>query len=584
MWCDSEDPADYPPDKPIHAESGKFTYNDTDGLRYDRIARASEEELKREVRRRARHYTKPWAIAQLSLYGIEHKKSNSVGNIQKIFENAVKKGQCKTPTAELQAFEARLAETYQRHLTEHAEAVENWEKERFAQFSNVADEAHFNTDRFLAKYFLRGGVLGGLPDKTRQKEALILDDEAPYDLAQKVNAIPGLVCRQMKYVTLIGWEESITPVALDAAFEQLASAVTKRYKIDVPREEAEMDLDRFMGKYFWSSRVNRIPEPTKTPEPLKFMIGNFKHGTLETNLKVGVSSTPGLHLEYATGWVGTPSLGGSVDYIVVGWGPEKVRKVVRALEGEQRKKEAEEEAQVKARQAEEEAEFWRPHTAFMATYRPTPGPVTLGDLKGSYMVKCEKLSSEWEDPCRGMRIDIQQQTNPLGVIAAFDFGIVSGTMLLSLSEDSLHAFTEEMAAERDSDSDSDADSEYGYAGMGDSKRKRTGGYGNSNPSFRRRLGEAPKPNRIYFRWAGAAVPGNELDGPIDELNDRGYLDFLPANKAVAHGMWIYVAFFGSGTKIDLSVHKIANEPSRKPDNKWSDYRDPKYYNLYPKWH
>jgi hypothetical protein len=92
MWCDSEDPADYPPDKPINAESSKFTYNNTDGLRYDRIARASEEELKREVRRRARHYTKPWAIAQLSLYGIEHKKSDSVGNLQKIFENAVKKG------------------------------------------------------------------------------------------------------------------------------------------------------------------------------------------------------------------------------------------------------------------------------------------------------------------------------------------------------------------------------------------------------------------------------------------------------------------------------------------------------------
>jgi hypothetical protein len=71
---------------------------------------------------------------------------------------------------------------------------------------------------------------------------------------------------------------------------------------------------------------------------------------------------------------------------------------------------------------------------------------------------------------------------------------------------------------------------------------------------------------------------------MDQLDDRGYLDLLPANKAVAHGMWIYVGFFGSDTKIDLSVHKITNEPSRKPDNKWSDYRDPKYYNLYPKWH
>jgi hypothetical protein len=54
-----------------------------------------------------------------------------------------------------------------------------------------------------------------------------------------------------------------------------------------------------------------------------------------------------------------------------GWGAEKVRKVVQALEGEQRRKKAEEEAQVKARQEDEEAEFWRSYTTFMATYRPT---------------------------------------------------------------------------------------------------------------------------------------------------------------------------------------------------------------------
>ncbi|KAJ0417553.1 hypothetical protein BJY00DRAFT_200829 [Aspergillus carlsbadensis] len=485
MRCDGEDASNSPPAKPFHAASGKFTYNNTDGLRYDRVARASEDELKREVRRRTRHYTKPWAIAQLSLYGIAHKKSDSVGNIQKIFEDAVKTGQCKAPTAEVQAFEARLAETYDRQLAEHAEAVKDWENKRFAQLSDIADQAHFNTDRFLAKYFLTGGAVGGRPDKTRRREALILDDVAPYDLAEKVRAIPGLVCCQTKYVTLVGWQLSITSAALDSAFDQLASAVTKRYKIDVPREEAEMDLDRFMGKYFWSSHANRNPDRAKTPQPLKFMISPLEDGKLEANLKAGASSTPGLHLEHATGWAGTPSLGGPVNYIVVGWGAEKVRKVVRVLEGEGRKNKAEEKAQEKARQEEVEAEFWRPHTTFMATYRPTSGTLTLGDLKGSYMVKCEKLSEEWEDACRGLRIDIQPQANPLGVVAAFDFGIVSGTMLLSLSEDSLHAFVEEMAAERgsDSDSDSEADSESGFGcySEGDPKRKRTGGDGNPIP-------------------------------------------------------------------------------------------------------
>jgi hypothetical protein len=417
---------------------------------------------------------------------------------------------------------------------------------------------------------LAGGVVGGLPDKTRQKDALILDDEAPYNLFEKVNAIPGLVCRQMKYVTLVGWEESITSAALDAAFEKLASAVTKRYKIDVPSEEAEMDLDRFMGKYFWSSRATRVPDQKKTPEPLKFPAYAFGDRKLEAILKEGVSATPGLHLESTS------------EYVVVGWGAGKVGKVVQALEGERQQMEAEEEAEEKAREAGEEAEFWHPHKTFMASYRPTPGPLTLADLKGSYMVKCDKLSGAWEDACREMRIDIQPQNNPLGLVAAFDFGILSGTMLLSLSEDSLHAFAEEMAVDPDSDSDSDAgpESQFDYPG----KRKRNGGDGNSNASFRRRLGEAPRPNRVYFRWAGAAAETNDLDGPIDELNDRGYLDFSPSDKSVAHGMWIYAVIFGSDTKIDLSVHKIANEPNQAPRNKWSDYQDPKFYNMYPKWH
>jgi hypothetical protein len=40
--------------------------------------------------------------------------------------------------------------------------VKDWEKQRLSQLSDIADEVHFHTDRFLAKYFLTGGVVGGL--------------------------------------------------------------------------------------------------------------------------------------------------------------------------------------------------------------------------------------------------------------------------------------------------------------------------------------------------------------------------------------------------------------------------------------
>ncbi|KAL2833513.1 hypothetical protein BJY01DRAFT_253477 [Aspergillus pseudoustus] len=574
MWDSNDDDSHYPPSAPRYAESGKFTYNDG-GLRYDDVPRAREEDLKREVRRRKRHYTKPWAIAQLSLYGIDHKKSDSAASIQKVFESAVKGGRCKSPTAELQAFEAGLAEQYRRQLLEHAETVKRWEQRQFAQMLSAADEARYNTDLFLAKYFLTSS---GQPDKTKQKEALILDDLAPYDLVDKVSAIPGLACRTTRYVTLVGWAESITPAALDVAFAKLDSSIRKRYKIDLPTEEGEMDLDRFMAKYFWCSCTNRVPDQAKTPEPLKFKLSSFRKDDLEAKLRAAVDMTPGLHFEYASGWSGTMELGGPTEYMVVGWGAEKVNSLVRALEAQRRTMQAEEEAQEKKRQEEEEAEFWRPHTAFMATYRSTSGPLTLDDLKGSYMVRCDKLSEKYN--CQNMRIEIQPPTNPLGVVAAFDFDILSGTMLLSLSEDSLHAFAEELSVDPDSEPDSGVDD----WSEPTQKRKRTGDDGNNpNRIIRRRLGEAPKPNRVYFRWAGASVPENELDGPMDELDDRGYLDFSPDNKAVAYGVWIYLTFFGRDEKINMSVHKIANEPSEEPRNKWSDYQDPKYYDIYPKW-
>jgi hypothetical protein len=224
---------------------------------------------------------------------------------------------------------------------------------------------------------------------------------------EKVNAIPGLVCHKTKYVTLVGWAESITFAALDFELEQLASAVTKRYKIDVPSEEANMDIDRFMAKYFWSSYANRVPNQAKTPEPLRFKIQAFGDGKPEAKLKAGVSSTPGLRFESSLGLFGTLSLGGPTKYLVVGWGAERVRRVIQALEQERRKMQVEKQAEEKAREEEEDAKFWRPHTGFMPTYRSTSEPLTLGDRKSWYMVKCDKLSGEWRDACEAMRIDIQ---------------------------------------------------------------------------------------------------------------------------------------------------------------------------------
>jgi len=84
------------PRSPEPVRSGAFTYG-RDGIKAGGISRESVSELRLLFRKnastaRVRAATKPWITAQLQLYGIPFKKSDSAVHLRATLETAVKAG------------------------------------------------------------------------------------------------------------------------------------------------------------------------------------------------------------------------------------------------------------------------------------------------------------------------------------------------------------------------------------------------------------------------------------------------------------------------------------------------------------
>ena len=83
----------------------------------------------------------------------------------------------------------------------------------------------------------------------------------------------------------------------------------------------------------------------------------------------------------------------------------------------------------------------KPHRDYIASRKPQPGPLTLQDLTGSWIVRGEKELAFAE---RGvLSLDVFPVKSAHGVVASFDFDSLSGTMLLGLSRRSVDLLREE---------------------------------------------------------------------------------------------------------------------------------------------
>ncbi|KAK8163813.1 hypothetical protein IWX90DRAFT_415637 [Phyllosticta citrichinensis] len=189
----------------------------------------------------------------------------------------------------------------------------------------------------------------------------------------------------------------------------------------------------------------------------------------------------------------------------------------------------------------------------------------LRQCVGSYSIECDaalKFNKRYENK---LTMDISTAGNET-LIAAYDFGVMKGTMLLSLSEENLDAITRAVSKPQyDSDYDDEEYYEDGdeatntlaktVAKTGASKRA-AGGPANASKK-RKRIPTLSR--RVYYRLRGQETG----EGQIIPDPAPGHLEFLSDGCTKFVGLAYdfpyidsYVRFLG---------YKVSEKPLKKPD-------------------
>ncbi|KAI1302877.1 hypothetical protein F5Y03DRAFT_190926 [Xylaria venustula] len=561
------------PQSPKPVKSGAFSYDHRNGLRVGEISRASLQDLtllfrKNAPRARRAAATKPWITAQLRLYDIAFDKSAKVVELRSTLEAAVKGGRCVeggSPSVAL--VRERLAtqfaqrrEEYARAVQKHKFEVEKWHKENFSKLGDPSAEARYDLDFFFSKYFVDdNGLLA--PEKT-PKPVIIWDiHNESESLRRRVDAVPGLKARVTGSLSVIAWAPGLEK-GIDAAFTMIDSPDVKA---DHPSLEASFDPDRFLAKYFLDSlHGERAYNKQKRPLTLTFRVAAFDRVTFEKLLEA-TKRIPELLMQETRKPVPKNSWNNSEACIIVGWAKQVIPQVesweieiakIKRLDAKR-----EERIKEKAILAE-----LKPHINYARARRPYPsGPFALNHLTGSYLIHCRRIQDDYGGELSLMTLDIHAPTSAHGTVAAFNIGVVEGTMLLASSEQSLQLLRDEQLAQSD---DEEELSEPDYSStLGKRKAK---AHGNDNArTFKRRLGSdnSQSPGRFYLQWAGCETGTAEL--VMDEDHERtGYLD-LDKTGMTARGQFHYRALFGDKPLV-FTLLKVADQPRKTPDT-WSSY-------------
>jgi hypothetical protein len=438
--------------------------------------------------------------------------------------------------------------------------VDEWHKQNFARLSDPSAEARYDIPFFFSKYFVDAHDLP-VPNKT--PEPIILWDMHNLQAAlhRRVNAIPGLSARITQNLTVIAWAAQFEK-AVDTVFAMINSVETK---LDRPTLEACFDPDRFVAKYFLDGMRGK-PAPWKQATPLivKYWI---THDDGLKRLSRAAEHVPDLMVR-KTAKLGRGGIWScSETCVIVGWSKQVISQdaswkssiaQLEELEAKQKAREKEKEILAKV----------KPHLDYARAHRPPPPvPPTLNHLVGSYIMHCRQLQYGYGCELGSMSLDIHAPTSTHGAVAAFNFGLVQGTMLLATSEESLERLREEQAV-RLSDGEEEEDSEVGYYADSRKRKVKTESRLPSVKQFKRRLGSDQSQNssRFHLQWAGCETSNSYL--VLDEDHERtGHFD-LDKTGMAAQGEFWYHAYYKE--PLVFTLLKVADKPIKEPDA-WSSY-------------
>ncbi|KAK4215809.1 hypothetical protein QBC37DRAFT_281023, partial [Rhypophila decipiens] len=495
-------------------------------------------------------------------------------------------------TPEVDAIEESLRQKYAVSLEAHSKEVKLWEDRQFAEQARFGPSSEFFADktRFMNKYFLDSN---GNPDRSKTVKPILIKCDAG-TVQSAITKIPGLVAHGWRdcgfYIgskTLLGWETEMDR-AVEHEFLKVASStppdltgilVPGPQDYDIATTEGNLDFNRFLQKYF-PADMDGVASAKKSSTPIR-LLPHFDNGHLLAEAATRIAN---LHVHQVKGRYNKIST-------IIGRDATEIRAEIVRIEKDKeeydlRMKEEEQryEKERAARELEQEKEDWerasKPHREYIASCKPKPGPLTLHDLTGSWIVRGEKELASREQGVLSLEISPVKSTH--GVIASFEFGCVAGTMLLGLSRRSVDLLREEQP-KRDGESD-DLDDE------SDDTEKSTRANISGGPSAgqKRELGAVADPWGVqaamakrqkikaeYHDDTGPLTAAPTL-GAFDEVcsdtnwyypekckkdENLGYFDF-DSSKVSAKGAFVLKGWWGAEGQ-PLSLFKVADRPKSR---------------------
>ncbi|KAL7928523.1 hypothetical protein V8C35DRAFT_317950 [Trichoderma chlorosporum] len=342
-------------------------------------------------------------------------------------------------------------------------------------------------------------------------------------------------------------------------------------KCKTPGERAACNLDRFMDLYFLTDGK---PDKTKTTEALR-LSGFGDRSALHSMAE----KIPGLH---------TCSGGQSPNReLCIGWDYAEVSVLAMGISDRDR------EARKVQKMAEKEQQLER-HREYLAQIRSKktskgpskrPQEFSLDRCKGSYIIQCDGITDNWDD-FDTLTMDISSSKGNM-LRAAYDFGILEGTMILSQSEETLQAIVGEdhgSSNASSSDEDEEDENEEGYdeydenedddgndlqSSISGKKRKLAktslakaskSAAARSSDAKRRKTKHLPSlSRRVYFRLRGRETG----EGMIHSDPESGHIDFLSDGCATFAGLIYGLPYVGRN--VEFQGHKVSDLPKVKPE-------------------
>ncbi|KAL6904292.1 hypothetical protein GGI43DRAFT_381975 [Trichoderma evansii] len=372
-------------------------------------------------------------------------------------------------------------------------------------------------------------------------------------------------------------------------------------KCETPSEQASFDVRRFLDRYYLTDGK---PDRSKTPETLGLQVENRLN-----DLTWRIHDIPGLHTSSSSYNVMEPAT------CFIGWDHDEIKRLGR--ECWDREVEAE-----KARRKSKWEEHMETHKKYLASIQPKheaadgvdegSKPFDLDRCIGSYIIRCDEILDGWATEQTGdtLSMDISYNCTRGMLLAAYNFGILKGTMTLSLSEDELkEMFPEDALAmtpessddayplydEDSEDNEDDADDEDkeddkddknnkheehnedhengkdgkdGIDAEGSTNEKKrkasleqdtvSASHPHDNAKKLKTTHQSPPSRRVYLRLEGYETgEGEELDLP-----EPGHIDFTSDGCVKFEGLMYTLSCVGANVKFE--GYKISDKVQVKP--------------------